>query len=421
MIHARKSFTPDTIVLLLGLGTAIALFGDTAIYVVLPTHTVMAGILLADVGLMLSANRIIRIFLNSPLGMLIERVPRRRVLVAAQVIGAVASLCYVVTGFWPMLAGRLLWGIAWIGIWLGGNTAVLDVATRANRGRLVGRYHMWTFAGFSAGALLGGFLTDSLGYRQAFAIFTVTGLLAALIWWLFVPETKRESADEPPAIDDQPAPAVRPQLARLPLIPLVTAALITGLNWLIFLGIIGAILALLLQERIGDGLALGAWLIPLATLTGIIAAGKDLLSLLAAPVSGAVSDRLGNRWLLIVLALILGVVALSVVALSGGVGVVAGILMGAITTSILQTQTTALIGDYALFNRQGRLLGGLNTIGDIGSAAGPLLAFFLIQRGWTLGDVLLLAAAILALALPWVIWVGWRAPRPVQFQVETAA
>ena len=416
MIRTPKARTPDTIVHLLGLGTAIALFADTSIYVVLPTHTLAAGILLADVGLMLSANRIIRIFLNSPLGIFIERMPRRRVLIAAQLIGAVASLCYVVTGFELLLIGRLLWGIAWAGIWIGSNTAVLDVATPAKRGRLVGRYHMWGFAGFAAGAFLGGLLTDVLGYREAFAIFTFTGLLATLIWVLFVPETRQENPEPNPAIDDKPTSPP----ASLPLIPLVTAALITGLNWLIFLGILGAILALLLQERIGDGLALGAWLIPLATLTGIIAAGKDLLSLLAAPVSGALSDRLGNRWLLIVLALVLGALALVMAALNAGLWLIVGILLGAITTSILQTQTTALVGDYALFNRQGRLLGGLNTLGDIGSAAGPLLAFFLIQQGWSLADILLLAAGILVLALPWVMWVGWRAPRPVQFQVEAA-
>lgn len=417
MFQINRRATPEAIVRLLGLGTALSLFADTAIYIILPTHTQFAGILLADVGLMLAANRIIRIFLNSPLGVLIERVPRRRVLVVAQLIGAVASLFYVVTGFWPMLAGRLLWGIAWAGIWLGSNTAVLDVATSANRGRLVGRYQMWGFAGFAAGAFLGGFLTDLLGYQQTFVVFIGTGLLAALLWWLFLPETRTERGEKPADVVTRTAS----QSDALPLVPLATAAIIIGLNWLIFLGILGATLALLLQERIGPELVLGALLIPLATLTGVVAAGKDMLSLLAAPLSGTLSDHLGNRWLLIILALLLGSVALVMIALSTGLALVIGILLGAITTSVLQTQTTALVGDYAGFNRQGRLLGGVNTVGDIGSAAGPLLAFFLIERGWALGDILLLAAAILALFLPWVLWVGWRAARPVQFQPESEA
>ncbi|MBZ0296095.1 MAG: MFS transporter, partial [Anaerolineae bacterium] len=127
---------------LLGLGVMLSLVGDTAIYIVLPTHTVEAGILLVDVGLMLSANRLIRIFINSPYGYLIERWPRRRVLIASQLIGALANLLYLFPGFWPMLAGRLLWGVAWSGIWIGSNTAVLDIATRADRERLVGRHHM---------------------------------------------------------------------------------------------------------------------------------------------------------------------------------------------------------------------------------------------------------------------------------------
>src|SRR5690606_17581439 len=153
---ARRLRSAEYIAFLIGLGTAIALFADLALYVILPTHTADAGILLVDVGLMLSANRLIRIFLNGPYGMLIERLPRRPVLLLSQLIGLTAALTYVVSGFGPTLAGRLLWGIAWSGFWIAGNTAVLDVTTDANRGRLVGRLHMWTFAGYAGGALFGG-------------------------------------------------------------------------------------------------------------------------------------------------------------------------------------------------------------------------------------------------------------------------
>jgi MFS family permease len=415
MLPIRRIQSAEALVMLMGVGVALALFADLAMYVVLPTHTADAGILLVDVGLMLSANRLIRIFLNGPYGMLIERLPRRPVLLFSQCVGITAALLYVVSGFWPTLIGRFCWGIAWSGFWLAGNTAVLDVATSTNRGKLVGRFQMWSYAGYTGGALFGGLLTDLIGYHGAFTVFIGTGLLALLLWLLFLPETRPQTVSKS---DTSQAEPVQP--VRAPLVPVATAAVIMGLNWLIFLGIIGATLALIMRERIGDTLTLGLIVIPLTTLTGFVAAGKDLLSLLAAPVSGILSDRLGSRWTIIILALGAGIIALTAVAFSSGLPVVAGLLLGAVITSVLQTQGTALMGDYGGGNRQGRLLGVISTAGDIGAAAGPLLAFFLIEQGWSLQNIFVSAAVLLALMLPWTIWVYWRYARLTSTAVMSA-
>jgi len=415
MLPIRRIQSAEALVMLMGVGVALALFADLAMYVVLPTHTADAGILLVDVGLMLSANRLIRIFLNGPYGMLIERLPRRPVLLFSQCVGITAALLYVVSGFWPTLIGRFCWGIAWSGFWLAGNTAVLDVATSTNRGKLVGRFQMWSYAGYTGGALFGGLLTDLIGYHGAFTVFIGTGLLALLLWLLFLPETRPQTVSKS---DTSQAEPVQP--VRAPLVPVATAAGIMGLNWLIFLGIIGATLALIMRERIGDTLTLGLIVIPLTTLTGFVAAGKDLLSLLAAPVSGILSDRLGSRWTIIILALGAGIIALTAVAFSSGLPVVAGLLLGAVITSVLQTQGTALMGDYGGGNRQGRLLGVISTAGDIGAAAGPLLAFFLIEQGWSLQNIFVSAAVLLALMLPWTIWVYWRYARLTSTAVMSA-
>lgn len=400
------------VVTLLGLGLMLSLFGDTAIYIVLPTHYHTAGILLTQVGLMLSANRLIRIFINSPYGLLIERWPRRRVLITSQLIGAAANFLYVFTGFWPLLIGRLIWGVAWAGIWIGGNTAVLDVADSGNRGRLVGRFHAWGFVGFVGGSLTGGVLTDTFGYQTAFFACGCISLAAALLWFFFLPETRpAAAAPTTPLPDDAPLPADLPARSR---VPIVTAALLMGLNWLIFLGMMGAMLPLLLQERVGASLVIGALLIPITTLTGIIAALKDTVSLISAPLSGWLSDWLRDRWRLMLASLVTGVIALLLIAGGANLLVVGGILLGAATTSILQTQITAVVGDYSGFNRQGRTLGVLNTVGDLGSATGPLLAFALIDPAnlsQSLGSVFMMAALLLLVALPWVAWVGWRERR----------
>ena len=133
-LQARPS--PARVLWPLGLGTALSLMGDATMYTVLPTHTVDAGIVLSSVGVLLGANRAVRILLNGPAGLAYDRCPRRWLFVPALFIGAVSTAIYaLVRGFWPLLMGRLLWGLAWSGIWVGGATVILDVTTDRDRGR----------------------------------------------------------------------------------------------------------------------------------------------------------------------------------------------------------------------------------------------------------------------------------------------
>lgn len=79
----------------------------------LPTHTAQAGITLSSVGFLLGVNRAVRILLNGPIGLACDRWPRRRLFVPAVFIGALSTAVYAAThGFWPLLTGRLLWGLA---------------------------------------------------------------------------------------------------------------------------------------------------------------------------------------------------------------------------------------------------------------------------------------------------------------------
>ncbi len=405
----RQSFSPERTLWIIGLGVALSLLGDLTLYVVLPTHTAPAGIALADVGLMLSANRLIRIVLNGPLGVLIERVPRRRIAVPALFCGVASSLLYTVPGFWTLLVGRLLWGTAWAGVWLSASTMTLDISTGDNRGRFVSRLQMWFFIGSGMSSLIGGVLTDWLGYVAAFRVCALITLVGAVVWWLLLPETQTthhaQLAHGGVNSGPQSSPGQEHPPNRYPG-ALIAAIILLGVNWLIFLGVLGATLPLLLEDRVGDEIHLLGLLIPLATFTGAISASSQGVSLLSSLGAGWLSDYIRKRWGLVIVALVIGVVALGVTAVGTGIVVVLATLLGAVATSVLQTQVMTLVGDYTSA-RRGRILGVLNTVGDLGSAGGPLLAYALLPV-IHLGGIFGLATVLLAAMLPWTVWIARR-------------
>ncbi|MHB1319593.1 MAG: MFS transporter [Anaerolineae bacterium] len=374
----------------LGLGTALSLMGDATLYTVLPTHTAEAGIALGGVGILLGVNRAVRLFLNGPVGLAYDRIPRRRLFVPALFVGALSTALYAATqGFWPLFVGRLLWGLAWSGIWVGGATMILEAAALPERGRWTGLYQTWFFVGTTLGALGGGVLTDLLGYTATMwicAALTAAGGLVALV---LLPETSAETSTEtssaraPAAADpgsgpQPPIPDLGPGRAsgqgRRANRELWLAVSLQGVNRFIISGVLSGTLGLLIQDWVGaSGIAIGV-----ATLTGVVMAGRTVLSMGAAPLAGTLSDRSGSRWTVVAWSLAIGAGGMVLLSLDGPVGIVAGISAVAISGGSLQALATTLTGDAAGHAQRGRAIGMLHTAGDFGSAIGPSIAYALL-------------------------------------------
>jgi MFS family permease len=360
----------------LGLGTALSLMGDATLYTVLPTHTAEAGITLAGVGIMLGANRAIRLLLNGLAGLAYDRWPARRLYVPALFVGALSTAVYAATrGFWPLLAGRLLWGLAWSGIWVGGATMILRVSTPEERGRWTGLYQTWFFLGGAVGALSGGMLTDWLGYGRAMWIGAAVTALGGGVALLMLPETRPRSADD----GAKPLPLIRRiQAARASRLrlrgPLLLTVSLQGVSRFAISGVLSATLSLLVAEHIAPrNVALGT-----ATLTGILMAGRTVLSMLTAPLAGSASDRLGDRWWVMGAALVMGVAGMALLSTSLPVAILAGVLTAAVARGGIQSLATSLTGDLVSEAQRGRAVGALHTASDLGSAIGPSAAYALL-------------------------------------------
>jgi MFS family permease len=372
----------------------------------------MVGISVGAVGVLLGANRLIRIPGNPLAGMLYDRAGRRPLFLLGLLLGTISTAVYgLVRGFWPLLGGRLLWGMAWSLINVGGYMMTLDLSSDAVRGRMIGFYQIAFSLGLFFSPILGGFLTDALGFRSAMlvcATITGIGLLLALGT---LPET-RATADESDSIrrnpiSDKPnrahsqqhgshnVPATDSRLNRRLLIIgyIYSVTLFTGG------GVLMSTISFYLRERFGDSVSLGGVVLGIASFGGLMLALRSMVAMLTAPTAGYLSDRRGNRWPVIYGGVLVGITGFLVLALKAGVWIVAvGVALVAISSGALIAALVALVGDATLARQRGRAMGRLTAAGDVGSAAGPLLAYALVSVA-DLRWVYLLCAGVLLSAL----------------------
>ncbi len=403
----KTAASPRFTLNLLGIGTAISLLGDATLYTVLPHPDISAqlGITLSMVGLLLGANRAVRLLLNGPVGILYDRLPRRGLLVSALSLGAGSSIFYAVgIGFWPLFLGRVLWGLAWSLLWVGGNSAVLDISSAKNRGKNSGVYQMWFIVGVASSSFLGAVLTDKFGFRSGQWISVAVIAATALVWFFFLPETrptrKRTKGTQ--------LKTAGQENIRLPWKMLgLTSVTIFTTRFLVW-GVIASTAILWLSEIFGAGAQIAAYLIPIATLTGLYTALSNLTGILSTPLAGSISDRIGRRWPVLGSAAILG--GLGLWLMSGEIQITAllGAFLVPVAGSTTETLIPAIAGDRIPENLRSRALGLINTAGDLGATIGPFAALGIIQSEWlTLGQIyrlggsLLFGISLLAFS-PWV-------------------
>jgi MFS family permease len=371
---------PTRLIHLLGLGTAFSILGDSTLYTVLPNPNIAdsVGLSAVNVGWLLGVNRLARIIFNGPIGSLADRLPRRGMLLASLGVGVLSTMVYAFANTMvAWLVGRILWGLAWSGIWIVGQAALLDVSDDDTRGRLSGLFQTWFFIGVGGSALLAGLFTDWLGFRGGLYLSAALTAAAWVLWWRQIPETRPHRPVE------ETSNEAKVTLSEL--IGVIRLAMPVFAIRFVFAGVIAST-TILWMEQVLPSLP-GAFdrLVPLATLTGIMVATRTFSSVIGSSLVGMAADRFNWRWRLVALVLAIGAFGMWAMAESQWILAILGALLGAIAGSGVQTIVPALVGDRFELEESGRILGIIYTIGDLGSALGPPAAVALIASVSLLG------------------------------------
>ena len=376
---------------------AAALFGDSMLYAVMPSRPEAWGLSLSAVGVLLAANRIIRLLTNTLVAMVVARVGTRGPFAAAMVLSVFVTLAYGwTTAFWVLLLARLVWGLSWSALRLGAVLSVLEVTDASTRGRGMGIYQAITRSGSMVGVIGGGIMMEAIGHRAALTIFAILIGVAGVAWFAVTVTSKH--AMGAPSVESRSMregfAAVR-QNTRL--LAVSVGGLIVGF---IFGGLTIASIGFLLRELYGEQVAVFGLAIGIAALTGITIGVRFISDVVVAPGVGHLSDRLG-RERVTPLVLVAGAVAISALAISVHPVTVAASIM---VVFVCATAATVLLissaGDLSPPEHRASIMSTYATFADIGAAMGPLAALSTesltgLRTAYLGGGVLLVFAAIL--------------------------
>jgi MFS family permease len=144
-------------VALVSAAVALSLLGDSLLYAVLPSQAEAVGVPIGLVGVVLSANRFIRLLSNPWAGSVCDRLGYARPFTAALLLGAATTAVYgMAYGFWGLFFARVLWGVSWSFLRVGGLGTVLEHATARDRGLLMGFFLGISRLGSLVAVALGG-------------------------------------------------------------------------------------------------------------------------------------------------------------------------------------------------------------------------------------------------------------------------
>ena len=329
------------------LALSLTLPGDTVLYLILPIYASSFGVTLPEAGLLLAANRLVRIVGYGWIARFYaERGPRITCMLASAAAVA-ATLSYAtMSGLWPLLVGRLLWGLSFAALNLANQA--MPTAVAEGQSKRAGRSRAIIAVGPMIGLIAGALTALAFGPRSVFLVLAAIGCLAPLF------------ASRIPPLDEKPALG-GPRFEKPGPISTWSFALGFTLDGLFIFG-----LGLLAANSFPKGAVLAA---------GIAMSLRYAVEVLFSPVGGHLAHRFGARLIIVIASLgaAFGLILLS----SEGWLLWCGAILTIVLRALTQPLTAPLVADLYPGAERVKALARQATWRDIGAGTGPPAAGFL--------------------------------------------
>jgi NNP family nitrate/nitrite transporter-like MFS transporter len=320
-----------------------------------------------------------------PWGALADRIGSRRVMVASILGIAVSTILFgFAQGFWQAALARLVAGLLGAGVFVPGVRLVSGWFPPEERGTALGILSIGGSVGLITSSTLSPYIATIIGWRGTIVGIGLLGLTLTAVLWMTLKDNEAEErtggdGDLRDVLADRSFWALGAiQMARL------------GANYAFI-----AWLPLLLQEEFGMSLVAAGAAFSLFNVAGMV----------ANPLGGIISDRLGEKSVLLVSFAVLAVSTFAFTLVKGGLPMYAVILVIGWFINFVRSPSFALIPRLYGVERAGRVSGIQNTFASIGALILPFLIGYIRDTtdsywaGWIALALILGAVAVSALFL----------------------
>lgn len=320
-----------------------------------------------------------------PWGTMADRIGSKRVMVASILGIAVSTILFgFAQGFWQAALARLVAGLLGAGVFVPGVRLVSGWFPPEERGTALGILSIGGSVGLITSSTLSPYIATIIGWRGTIMGIGLLGLTLTAVLWVTLKDNEAEDrtggdGDLRDVLADRSFWALGLiQMARL------------GANYAFI-----AWLPLLLREEFGMSLVAAGAAFSLFNVAGMA----------ANPLGGIISDRLGERIVLLVSFAVLAVSTFAFTLVRGGLPLYAVILVIGWFINFVRSPSFALIPRLYGVERAGRVSGLQNTFASIGALILPFLIGYIRDAtdsywaGWIALSLVLGAVAVSALFL----------------------
>ena len=341
---------------------SLALLGDALLYAVLPIYAESFGLTLPWVGVMLSINRLVRVFAYGVIARITQAVGVRNMCITAAVTATVSTALYGISqGPTLMLVARLLWGLTYATLVIA--TLSYAIESRQNTGQNTGKnkkQNTGTRVGVSQGIqrtgpifalLFGAWLVGKMGPNWVFVVLALPTAAAILVAWSLPRRVEAKVKRSKPVSFARPKP-------------------VDVLFFLQGYGVDGVFAVSITLIFARDASASAA-----VMSGGALLAMRHFGEAIGAPLFGWIADRVGARRVFVLAA---GLTMLGFIGVATGFTVIGALVM------LLFRGALASLGPAVIAQSSGPdddVLGALarmQTWRDLGAACGPIVTGFLL-------------------------------------------
>lgn len=297
-------------------------------------------------------------------------------------------------GFFLWIILRIVWGIAWSLLRIGGYFAVINYSDDTNRGYVMGKFNGISRLGGLVGMLAGGILVPIIGISTVSIIFgCISAIGIPCIIWFVSKDMTNEAATNPSFKQ------ISVHLKSTPVLKIIVAGMFISLLY----AMMTATLSLVIETHYASNIAVLGIIVGSTALAGALQAIRSLWDPFLSIWVGRLSDGPKGRISLLIIFLLISSLCFALIPwplplYPWMLIVILALVAGTAVTTLMDT----IASDIGKASLVIAVMTAYSVATDLGAALGPMISFWILEITGGIIPVYSIAAGLFVITAIWL-------------------